>query len=467
MGTEKPLPDNQNNLLRRLLIILTLEQQARSIDDISALRFHIVNESRRAISFDQGFLWEKDIAGRVSLTAVTGVSSPDETNPYFQSFRRLLLHLLQEEESKSEEEKKGEVRVLTKEMFPAHLHAEWDELRHQEVLWSPLLFLEKECIGGLWLNRSQKWTDKEKAHTFFLTGSYAQAIHGLQVRRLDPYRWLRDLPSLFAKKRVMAFVLLVCFLLGFIPIRQSVVAPAEVVAVDPFVIASPANGVIKQFYVEPNAPVKKGELLFKLDGRMLKSEYDISRKALAVARANYDKALNRSFYDADSKMKLRLLKALVEQKEVETRYSKEMLERIIVKAPADGVLLFNDPNDWLGKPVSIGERIMGLANPKHSELQIWMPVNDALSLEKGALVKAFLGVDPTHPIEAKLIRAGYEAQLSPHDVLSFRLNAQFVKRTSPPRIGMKAMAKVYGSEVSLFYYLLRKPYAYMRQVTGW
>ncbi len=467
METEQVSPESRDNLLRRLLVILTLEQQARSLDTLSALRFHIVNESRRAISFDQGFLWEKDIAGNITITAVTGVSSPDPVSPYFQGFRRLLIHLLRENVPEFENEKDtGGVRVVKKEMFPDELHAEWDELRHQEVLWLPFLLPGGECTGGLWLNRSEPWKEQDKAHGTFLGSSYAQSLHLLQVRRFDLYRWFTSLPALFVKKRVFLSVLVFCFLLGFMPVRQSVVAPAEIVAVDPFVISSPANGVIKKFYVEPNSSVKEGELLFELDGQMLKSEYEVARKSLAVARANYELALNRSFSDAESKMKLHLLKALVEQKEVEARYAREMLEKIIVRSPADGVLLFSDPDDWLGKPVSVGERIMKLADPEDAELQIWMPVNDAISLEKGAPVKAFLGVDPVHPVEAGLIRSGYEAQLSPDNILSFRLNAR-LKGTPSVRIGMKAMAKVYGNRVSLFYYLFRKPYAYLRQVTGW
>ena len=35
-----------------------------------------------------------------------------------------------------------------------------------------------------------------------------------------------------------------------------------------------------------------------------------------------------------------------------------------------------------------------------------------------------------------------------------------------PRIGLRGTAKVYGSKVSLFYYLFRKPITFMRQLIG-
>jgi len=51
-------------------------------------------------------------------------------------------------------------------------------------------------------------------------------------------------------------------------------------------------------------------------------------------------------------------------------------------------------------------------------------------------------------------------------VLSYRLKASFGDGQPPPRIGLKGTAKVYGQRVSLFYFLMRRPLAAVRQVVG-
>jgi hypothetical protein len=55
--------------------------------------------------------------------------------------------------------------------------------------------------------------------------------------------------------------------------------------------------------------------------------------------------------------------------------------------------------------------------------------------------------------------------LSPEEILSYKLGASFEGK-KPPRIGLRGTAKVYGSRVFLFYYVLRKPITFVRQLIG-
>jgi hypothetical protein len=143
------------------------------------------------------------------------------------------------------------------------------------------------------------------------------------------------------------------------------------------------------------------------------------------------------------------------------------LERIRVRAERPGIAIFGDPNDWIGKPVVVGEKVLLLADPEQVELEIRLPVADAINLRPGALVRLFLNVDPSRPHHLELRRAAYEAELTPEGVVAFRLNARFTDGQPPPRIGLKGTAKLYGDEVTLFYYVLRRPIAAARQWLGW
>jgi hypothetical protein len=137
-----------------------------------------------------------------------------------------------------------------------------------------------------------------------------------------------------------------------------------------------------------------------------------------------------------------------------------------VTAPRSGIALFADPNDWIGRPVTIGERLLEIADPNKSELEIWLPVADAITLNSGAEVDFFLNVAPDAPLHAKLRQTSYEAVLSPSGVLGYRLKAELTDPASPPRIGLRGTAKIYGDQVSLFYYLIRRPLAAARQLLG-
>ena len=76
---------------------------------------------------------------------------------------------------------------------------------------------------------------------------------------------------------------IVVFLL--LPIRQTALAPAEVIALDAATVASPLDGVIKTIHVRPNQPVKAGQLLFSLDETTLRNRLEVAQKSVAVADA--------------------------------------------------------------------------------------------------------------------------------------------------------------------------------------
>jgi len=207
--------------------------------------------------------------------------------------------------------------------------------------------------------------------------------------------------------------------------------------------------------------------LFTLDDAALSSRHEVAKKALAVAPADYLRAAQKAFTDATSKAELANRKAVVDQKQTEVQYTQLLMQRIEVRAPRDGIVLFSDANDWLGKPVSVGEKVMTVADPARAEVQAWVPVADAISLEQGAELRLFLNTDPTRPLPARIYQTSYEALPDPGGVLAFPVKARFDNSGAPPRIGLKGTAKIYGERVTLGYYLSRRPLATMRQFFGW
>ena len=103
----------------------------------------------------------------------------------------------------------------------------------------------------------------------------------------------------------------------------------------------------------------------------------------------------------------------------------------------DGLALFDDPNDWIGRPVTIGERLLEIADPTQGELEIWLPIADAITLKPGADVEFFLNISPGAPLHAKIRQTSYEATQSPANLLGYRLTATLDGSAAMPRIGLR------------------------------
>jgi multidrug efflux pump subunit AcrA (membrane-fusion protein) len=255
--------------------------------------------------------------------------------------------------------------------------------------------------------------------------------------------------------------------LMFIPVRLSTLAPAEVIALNAFSVAAPQDGVIHAFAVQPNAPIKKGDLLFTLDDTSIMNRYEVAAKSLATAKADALVAEQRSFDDGRAKAELAGATGRMREKEAELNAIEALMARVEIKAERDGIAVFSDANDWIGKPVQTGERVMQIANPNDAGLLMWLPLKDALNINKGANMKMFLHTDPLHPINAKLQQTSYQATLSPENVSSYKLKGAFDETNQAmPRIGLRGTARISGEWSILGYYLFRRPIAAAREWLG-
>jgi multidrug efflux pump subunit AcrA (membrane-fusion protein) len=251
------------------------------------------------------------------------------------------------------------------------------------------------------------------------------------------------------------------------PVHLTVLAPAEVVASDPFLVRAPLDGVIDRLHVDPNQPVKKGEPLFDLDTTTERSRLGIARKAYEVAQEEYRQAAQRAVTDNASKADIATKKGELEEKALELDYSKNMLDRVQVKAARDGVAVFADVNDWQGKAVATGERVLLLADPARVELAVSLPVSDAIDLPADAAITLYPDGSAFTSYDAVLTSAAYRAEATPSGLLAYRLKARFTGTGTPPRLGLMGTAKVRGGRVPLAYYALRRPLASARQWLGW
>lgn len=328
------------------------------------------------------------------------------------------------------------------------------------MLWTPFLDLDGQLIGGILQARMSPWTEADQIVSRRLADASAYTLLMLSGRSAS---WRLPRPS----PRAMAMAGVAGLALCLVPVAMSALAPVEVTPKNAFVVTAPVDGVVDRILVEPNAPVKAGQPLVQMADTVLKNRLEIAEREVVVAEAKLKKSAQLAFVDARGRHELGVAHAEMQLRSAERDYARELLQRATIKADRDGVAFFTDPKDLIGRPVAVGERLMDLADPLQLEFKIDLPVADAIVLKNGARVKVFLDSDPLNPVEARLVRADFQARPRENQQLAFRLVAALDGSANRSlRLGIRGTAQVYSDKVPLAFYLFRRPLSAVRQWIG-
>ncbi|WP_370445826.1 efflux RND transporter periplasmic adaptor subunit [Limnohabitans sp. 2KL-17] len=246
---------------------------------------------------------------------------------------------------------------------------------------------------------------------------------------------------------------------------MSVLAPGELVPANPMIMRSPLDGVIDVFHVQPNQTVQAGQPLFGFDEVVIQARLDVALQSLATAETDYRQTSQMALADAKSKSQLALLQGKVNEKRAETDYLNEQLQRARVLSPQAGVVLMDDPAEWMGKPVAVGERILRIAALDDAEVEAWLPLADAIDMQPGAPLSLYLSASPLSPVSATLRYLAHDAVQRPDGNFAYRVRASLSEKTNH-RVGLKGTVKLQGDWVPLCYWAMRRPLATARAYLG-
>lgn len=452
-------------------VLLSLEAEARKAPDLDSLRFTMVTLSRQLVAYRQALILRGQ-PGRFRVDAVSNAPVIDRNAPFLQWVEKVIAYCDGSDDTAT-------AHTISPSELPQDIANDWASFALPDVIWVPLQVPNGPLLGGLWLSREGSWSNPESQLLSRLAETYAHALNALELKdhrnssslsRHLPRLWGRasaDKPRTWRGKAIPWVAAALIGGIALIPVTQSALAPVEVVAIKPLVVAAPIDGVIRTFEVQPNQPVTAGEVLFTFEDEPLRAERDIAAKSLALAEAQRMKAAQSAFSDAASKADLALHNATVALRQAELDHAQARLDRTVVHAERDGVVVFTDINDWIGRPVSVGERVMMLADPGQVELKADLAVSDAIDLHPGSPMRAFLDAAPLSPLSAEVHQVSYQAQMSDKSVLSFTIRGRLLdNQEQRPRLGLKGTAKVEGNQVPLILYLLRRPLTALRQMTG-
>lgn len=453
MNTQLPSP--------RAVDLLTFASHLRTARSAADVEFLLVNEAFSLLRYDQAFLWKPDVLGRPVLAVGSGLVDVDANAPFALWFSRAVERFHGGATGE-------ELQVLTLADFPESLDdgAEWIPGHACLVrLKAP----GGEALGGIWFGRAEPFSDEEKALVTWLgqQGEFAlwawrhdQLALQKRFASFAPKNWL----ALSRRNKVMAVLLLVGVFV--FPVRLSALAPAEVSPLKPLPVTSPVDGVVAQVLVTPNQAVRAQAPLVEIDDTSTRNRLLVAQKTLDVARADFSRAAGKAFADDASKAELQLLDARVRERTAEVAYLTELLSRLKLVAPGDGIALFANSEDWRGKPVQVGERIMTVADQSLVALTIYVSPDDAITLDPGAEVKVYLNISPLDSYDAAISQSSYETGMSPEGHPAFVVKAGFGEGQEVPRLGLKGTAKIYAGRVPLAYYLLRRPLRIVRSALG-
>lgn len=440
-----------------MYVINRLNLKAYKSESREALIFTMLNDTIHLIRYDRALLWSLEDK-KPKLLGISGETEVNRDAAVMQQWNSLLdnisdpsrVQIIEPEHSSSFKESLDEI-----------------SLSHHKstVLWFPIFTPENELVLGLWL---ELWVSKDKVAPplemmnlmlDLLIPSYGAAWKKFQ-RKITPNK-------LGIGKPHYSLAMIGLLILSFIiQVPSRIVAPCEVVAMDPYVITAPLEGIINKVFVEPGERVSKGTTLFEYNKEVPLQHLEIAKREVMIIQSEAKRAAAMGLQEEQYRKELPILSMKLEKEKADLNLAQYHAEMLVIKAPEDGVVTMDNPDDWTGKPVQIGEKVMSISNPRKTKVRIWIPENDNTSLEKETDVQVMLNIDPTTSLEGKLMYVSNQTTITEKHVPSYIGEVQWVTPPKKPRLGLKGTAIIYGEKTSLFYFFFRKPISYMRSLIG-
>jgi len=437
--------------------LLNLSRRARGADSERELGFLLVNETHALVPYRQAALWLSD----EGVYSLSGVVQIEANAPYVHWLTRVCEALQEKRPETAQGFSAGDL--------PPELAEEWAQWWPSHAVCLPI-----SGVGYCLLVRDEPWSSEGWTLVGEWMDVWRHAFVAKHAPRLSTWRawrgklaggvaggagrpWWRQLR--FQLAAVVIGVLL-------FPVHLTVLAPGELVPAQPVVVRAPVEGVVDVFHVQPNQLVQKDQPLFGFDEALIQSRVEVARQALVTAETDYRQTSQMALVDARSKPQLALLMGKIEEKRTEVSYLKEQLGRSRVLAPKAGVVLMDDPSEWIGKPVAIGEKVLRIAAEGDVEVEAWVALSDAIALPKDASVSLYLNASPLSPVSAQLRYMAHESVLRPEGYQAYRVRAVLTEATKH-RVGLKGTAKLQGERVSLIYWMMRRPLAMLRGHLGY
>lgn len=424
----------EEKTLHMLALLNQLILKALDAPDRQSLSFLMANETCQLVNYDRATLWDIELPNPTPL-AITGQASLKKDSEVLQTALKHV-HLIDDKEK---------MQPLPKE-----------EGSTTSYLWVPISVKRRTTLGLL-LERGngESFSEQEQKVLRILAQGYGHAWKGLYPQ------W-----TLYALQKVpwVAATVVALLILSIVPVPLRVVAPCEVVAKDPLLVTAPLDGIIQEVFVNPGDLLEKGELLFSYDKRVPLQELEVAKKQFEIADTQLNRTMTQGLTEKKALEEAAIWKLKRDRELLQLEFLNKRSEDLDVEAKVSGVAVFDSPDEWRGRPVTTGERVLMISDPGKTKVRIWLPESDNVVIAPERPIKVFLNIDPLVSYTAQLAYVSDYSELSDKGVPSFTAEAKWEESPENVKLGLKGTAVLYGSNVPLLYWLLRRPITAIRNL---
>jgi len=440
--------------LRTLAAQNRLLLAASACADVQALSFYILNHLVEIAPYDRAALL---LPPGGKLLGVSGTATPAEHSALADDWRALSAAL------------PADAKIITPEhlaALPPELQARW-RARTEQVGGCALLRLPLgENLPELWLERwhGAAWREKETDTLTTTATALGNFWQRLETRGSD-WRTAGRKCRNFLRRRGWLVAAAVLVLAG-VPLRLRIVAPCEVVPETPAAITARIDGVVEKVLVRPGEKIRAGQTVARLEGEIARHEHQAARQALKEIYARYNGLQAAAVRDADARAQLPELFNRLRQERARLALADFRVHHLEIISPVAGLAVITDPDEWSGRPIAVGERILTVADPAKTRLRIYLPLHDRVDFPENAEVAVILDNTGAASFTARLRYVAAAAAERPGGGACFWAEADWTDASRPAALGVSGTAVVYGSRVPLFIWLLRRPLAALREWAG-
>jgi hypothetical protein len=444
-----------NPLFQLMERITRLNLKAFQAKSLESLIFIILNDTSYIIRYDRAVLWDYT-SSKPELLGISGQAKLNKDAEIIQKWT-ILLKAIPEAEKAQE---------LTEESFSGDAKEAWKSINQQtrnSILWFPIP-VDDKMTAALWLERWGLDKDPNAPQALELLSTYLIKGYSAAFSRFKSRLGLKQF--FFARHKFLTSLLVLAAILTLVHLPLRVVAHCEVVPKDPVLVTAPLEGIIENVLVQPGQTVTKGLPLFEYDKRAPLHDLKAAQKDVQVMQAEVARAATLGLSDPRSLKELAILKLKLEKGLVQLDLAQYQASKLTVTAPENGVATVDNPDEWRGKPVKIGEKVMIISNPKETKLRLWIPEDDNIIFDEKKPIAVYLNIDPDTRLNAHIDFVSNESTINDKNMTTFIAEARWDKQPEDVKLGLKGTAVLYGEKVSLFYYIFRKPWAHLRSMLG-
>lgn len=425
----------------KLLDWLLLEKRLRDSHLNEDFPFLLLHSIKNILPCSQAIIFKKDRLG-IKVTHALHISEIDRTSPAIEWLEHHLIPNLDNEKVNL-----AQTPIEAPDFFKPF----------PQMVYIPIGPNARHQLGLiLWFAKA---IDPKITPVLELMATSLSDIYKHKWQQTPPKKILPHL-----RKKHLSIILAIILALGFIRLPQTTIATAEIAPNQPQLVSTSMDGIIQTVLVKPNQTVKKGDVLFTLDDIEIKNQYEEAKHQALVYKERYLKAYRNAFTDNDSKKDLAFLKSEIIQAKIKQKHYASLLARTQIKAKKDGVVLYGQLKDILGKPVQTGERVMLLANPKDKRIDFWLPMDNIVDIEKNQSLIFYPNLAPLSSVKATLDYINFIAHPMPNGQLGYFGQASL--ESEGGKMGEKGTLKLYGQSKSIWQLILQRPIRFIRQQVG-